>query len=76
VAEALAKMRRDGERAIARRLAKAQKDGDLSKSVDTKALASYVTAVLHGMTIKARDSGFQRKLESIARQAMASWPAG
>jgi TetR/AcrR family transcriptional regulator, copper-responsive repressor len=74
VAETLAAMRRAGEKAIAERLARAQREGELAKSVNVKALAAYVSTVLQGMTIKAKDGASRRELESIATQAMDAWP--
>jgi AcrR family transcriptional regulator len=74
VAEALSAMRLAGERAIADRLARAQREGDLAKSVNVKALAAYIATVLQGMTIKAKDGASRRELEAIAAQAMEAWP--
>ena len=74
VAQALVAMRRAGEAAILERLTRAQREGDLPKSAHVKALAAYVTTVLQGMTIKAKDGATRRELEAIAVQAMEGWP--
>lgn len=74
VRAALAGLRREGEQAIASRLRTAQRAGELADAVNVKALAAYVTTVLQGMTIKARDGASRRELEAVARYAMEAWP--
>lgn len=59
---------------IADRLERAKKEGELAQTVDSEALATLVTALLHGMAMQAK-AGFSRKtLERAAEQLLASIP--
>jgi AcrR family transcriptional regulator len=61
--------------AIAARLRKAQKAGDLPQAADPRALADYTFAVLTGLSTLARDGGTRRQLRATADVARQSWAA-
>jgi AcrR family transcriptional regulator len=64
-----------GERAIADRIAADVTAGRLPRDTDSPGLASFVVAIMHGMSARARDGAGRTELEGIAAQAMRAWPA-
>jgi len=48
--------------------------GELPEGTDLDALASYVSAVLAGMSSRARDGATREDLAAIAAVAMRAWP--
>ncbi|MBX7452185.1 TetR/AcrR family transcriptional regulator [Mycolicibacterium sp. 3033] len=67
--------RRDsGREAIARRLRRAQKTGDLPATADVAALTDYVDLVLRGLSALARDGASRRQLRAAADIALKAWP--
>jgi AcrR family transcriptional regulator len=71
----LADTRGEGEESLRQRLDRAVKEGDLPLEADTRRLAAYVTTVLHGLSIQARDGASQAELDAIVDCAMAGWDA-
>jgi AcrR family transcriptional regulator len=63
-----------GVAALQKRLARAQREGDLRKDVSAADLARYVWTTLHGMAVMAADGVTSAQLERVAAIAMASWP--
>lgn len=57
------------------RLDRGVRDGDLAATADTERLASFLVAVLRGMSGCARDGGSTDDLLGIAASAMAALPA-
>lgn len=57
------------------RLTTARKDGELPADADPRKLASYFTAVMHGMSQRARDGATAAELTDTAELAMGAWPA-
>ncbi|WP_019143510.1 TetR/AcrR family transcriptional regulator [Aeromicrobium massiliense] len=57
------------------RLDRGVRDGELAAAVDTDRLASFLVAVLRGMSGCARDGGDVDDLRGIAETAMAALPA-
>ncbi|UUZ81345.1 TetR/AcrR family transcriptional regulator [Paenibacillus sp. P26] len=73
---ALINARADGEASLRNRFERAKQEGDLPETTNCAALAAYVLAVLHGMAVQAK-AGFSRDmLESVAEQALSTWPTG
>jgi AcrR family transcriptional regulator len=71
----LAARRATGEAMIRERLQQAKKQGDLPANADPQALASFVSAVIQGMAVKAASGGASRKdLRAIADTALCAWP--
>jgi AcrR family transcriptional regulator len=73
VREHLAARRRDRMAELARRLRQGVREGDLHAGVDAEAVAAYYTAVLQGMSVRARDGASQAELDRTAELAMAAW---
>lgn len=73
VRDFLAKARREGVKNLKRRLDRGVKEGDLPKTTDTASVAAYISTVLQGMSVQARDGAKRADLERIARQNMAIW---
>ncbi|ORJ47694.1 TetR family transcriptional regulator [Kluyvera intermedia] len=69
------RMRAAGFSLLKTRLEQAQKQGDLPGSVDIEALTRLYVSIQQGMSIQARDGASREILLSIARSAMALWPA-
>lgn len=69
----------DAQREILRqrvqdRLDRGVRDHELPETVDTAQLASFLVAVMRGMSGCARDGGTLDDLRGIAATAMAAWP--
>ncbi|KAA1379949.1 TetR/AcrR family transcriptional regulator [Aeromicrobium fastidiosum] len=59
---------------LARRIARGIDEGDLPASVQPDELASFVVAVMRGMSGCARDGGTADEVRAIARTALAAIP--
>ncbi len=57
------------------RLTTAQQQGELPATADPRKLAAYFTAVIQGMSQRARDGATAAELTDTAELAMAAWPA-
>lgn len=73
---ALAGQRLAAQQAIAERLARARREGELPAGLDAKTLAAYFSMVIQGLAIQARDGASLKTLQALARLAMQAWPAG
>ncbi|EQB31387.1 hypothetical protein M529_14660 [Sphingobium ummariense RL-3] len=71
--EILRSTRASGFDILKRRFDEAVADGDLSASVDTDKLSSFVQTVQSGMAIRARDGASRAELEAVAGMAMVGW---
>ncbi len=60
--------------AIHQRLIRAQTEKELSKDVDTAALAGFYATMMNGLAIQIRDGVPRATLESVVETAMAAWP--
>ncbi|QGZ40092.1 TetR family transcriptional regulator [Pseudoduganella flava] len=75
VRQALIEFRADGEALLRQRFERAREEGDLPPTANPEALAAFLMAVTHGMSVQAK-AGFDRaKLLAVAEQALAAWPA-
>ena len=74
VRAALTSIRRQIELALRRKAAADSKSGNLAPETDVAALAAFTVATIQGMSVAARDGADRRKLERIARTALAAWP--
>jgi hypothetical protein len=61
--------------AIASRLQKAVETGDLPPGTDALALARYLSAVIQGIAIQARDGATADELFTVVDVAMDRWPS-
>lgn len=57
------------------RFEQARREGDLPADVQPAALAHYVMAISHGMTVHARGGATREELRSVAEVAMRIWPS-
>lgn len=74
IRRALIDARAGGEAALRERFERAQAEGDLPATASPSALAVFVLAVLHGMAVQAK-AGFSREvLDTVADQALSTWP--
>jgi len=58
---------------IERRLERGVAEGELPAGVDTAALASFVTTVIDGLAIQARDGATRKTVRFAVSCAMAAW---
>nr|WP_221383338.1 TetR/AcrR family transcriptional regulator [Actinoplanes polyasparticus] len=56
-------------------LTTAQQHGELPATANPRRLATYFTAVMHGMSQRARDGATAAELTDTAELAMTAWPA-
>ncbi|VWX51323.1 TetR/AcrR family transcriptional regulator [Novosphingobium sp. 9U] len=66
--------RASSQAAMVERFARAKAEGDLPESVDPKALASCLTTVLGGLSIKAQDGTTRPELEATVDAFLSMWP--
>ena len=71
----LAAIRRRIESLLCAKIEEARKRGDVSRDSDASVLASYIMAVIQGMSTLARDGASQETLLAVAGQTMRSWPS-
>ncbi|GIE35329.1 TetR family transcriptional regulator [Actinoplanes italicus] len=57
-----------------KRLTSARQAGEIPATADPRKLAAYFTAVMHGMSQRARDGATGAELADTADLAMAAWP--
>jgi AcrR family transcriptional regulator len=57
------------------RLARAQREGQLSHAVDPAALASYFNTVMAGLSVQAKAGAERDALLRVVDEAMRGWPA-
>ncbi|WP_052849958.1 TetR/AcrR family transcriptional regulator [Streptomyces avicenniae] len=65
--------RREGDEALTRRLEQGVRDGDVPAGTDTAAASAFLGAVLHGMSIRARDGATRAELERTAETTLTAW---
>jgi AcrR family transcriptional regulator len=70
-----ARLRRGGRESLRRRLEQGIADGDVPAGTDAGRVAAFYTAVLHGMSIEARDGASRKALHAIVDTAMDAWDA-
>jgi AcrR family transcriptional regulator len=66
--------REAGEAALRRRLQRAQAEGDLPAKSSPADLAGFITAMVHGMSIRAAAGASRAELHRIADTALRAWP--
>jgi AcrR family transcriptional regulator len=70
----LIRRRKQGELLLRGRFQRAQKEGELGKTINVKNLARFYTAVLQGMAVQAAGGASRRGLEGLIETAMRAWP--
>lgn len=74
VAAEMSARRARAEGAIRARLLRAVDKRQLPPTADVKGLAAYLTAVIQGMSVQARDGASFRRLNDIVSHALRAWP--
>jgi AcrR family transcriptional regulator len=62
------------EKALAKRFARAVKEGDLPRQINPADLAGFIVTVLRGMAIQSASGATADQLKRIANTAMRAWP--
>jgi len=75
VQDAMVKRRSDVEAMVRERIERGIRDGELPADTDAAALAGFYVTILHGMSIRARDTCNRDDLLAVASSAMRAWPA-
>jgi AcrR family transcriptional regulator len=75
VREALAERRRTQTASITKRLKQAVADGELKPDTDTQALGDYYAALMHGLSVHARDGVPKKRLLALNTLALQSLDA-
>ena len=70
----LASRRAAGEEELRLRIVRGQAEGDVPAHVDAAQLASFFTAVLQGMSVKARDGASRAELDAVVDAALRALP--
>lgn len=73
--ELLRDLRTGAGRAIARRIKRGVREGDVPRATDVESLAAFVTAFMHGLSIQARDGASRTLLNAAVDRAMLAWDA-
>jgi AcrR family transcriptional regulator len=74
IAAHLRDLRGAGVRALEDKIKVAVRAGELPARTDARALATFYSAVLKGMSAQARDGAARSDLEQIAEAALRAWP--
>ena len=72
----VAARRTAAEVALRRRLQRAKREGDLSKTADPAELARYVMTVVRGMAVQSAGGATRGQLRRVAQIALRAWPKG
>lgn len=63
------------KQALLERFERAKQEGDLPAHVDPIGLASYLTAILQGMSVQAGAGASRAELEQLVETCLATWPS-
>jgi hypothetical protein len=74
VKQVLIDWRKRGEALLEERFRRAQKEGDLKRSLDPGDLARYVSALLTGLGVQAANGASRRQMSHIVDLAVSSLP--
>jgi len=73
--EHLHRIRVEANRAIAARIKRGIREGDVRRGTDVDGLATFVTALMHGLSVHARDGASRASLNAAVDRAMQAWDA-
>jgi hypothetical protein len=74
IRDELARCRAASVEALARRIDRARRAGELPSTVNATHLARFYWTVLNGMAVGASDGTTTAQMREVAAQAMAAWP--
>ncbi|MFC0204610.1 TetR/AcrR family transcriptional regulator [Novosphingobium soli] len=75
IREHVAARRASSEAALVERFERASAEGDLPQGVDPKAMASCLTTVLQGLSVKAQGCACSSELQGTVDAFLAIWPS-
>nr|WP_255595694.1 TetR/AcrR family transcriptional regulator [Lysobacter sp. BMK333-48F3] len=73
--EELAAHRAGIEAGFRERIERGQREGDVAAEADAAALAKFLSTVVQGLSIQARDGADAAQLRDVLRTALRAWPA-
>jgi AcrR family transcriptional regulator len=73
--EHLHRLRLASYRSIADRIRRGMREGDVPPGTDADGLATFVTALINGLSVLARDGASRAALSSAVERAMRAWDA-
>jgi AcrR family transcriptional regulator len=76
VQAAVADRRHDTEQLVARRLQRAQREGDLPADARPADLARYLATVAHGLAVQGAGGATAAQLRRVIDVALLAWPKG
>lgn len=59
---------------IVKRMQRSVDEGDFDKPVDAQAIATYLTAVVQGLSVQAGAGASRQELATVVEQTIAMWP--
>ncbi|WP_309082776.1 TetR/AcrR family transcriptional regulator [Chelativorans sp.] len=71
----VAQNRQEGRERMRQRIERGKQEGDVPKEADAAAVAGFYTAVLHGLSVEARDGARPEALAAAVDCATAAWDA-
>ena len=74
VKRAMIDWRRQGLKRLEERMRRAQKEGDLTRDVDPKDLARYISVVMNGLAVQAVNGATQPEMNRTVKVALRSMP--
>ncbi|HZC23535.1 MAG TPA: TetR/AcrR family transcriptional regulator [Candidatus Binatia bacterium] len=74
VIRAMIDWRRQGLKILEKRMRQAQKKGDLSRDVNAKDLARYISVVMNGLSVQAVNGATRTEMNRTVRMALQSMP--
>jgi len=63
------------KRTVAARIRRGIREGDVPRDADADGLAMFVTALMHGLSVHARDGASRAALNAAVDRAMLAWDA-
>lgn len=71
----LHRIRLETNRTIAARIKRGIREGDVPRGTDAESLAMFVTALVHGFSVQARDGASRAVLNAAVDRALCAWDA-
>lgn len=68
-------LREQTRQLVLTRFDRARREGELPESADVQNLAAFITTILQGLSIQARDGADRERLMAIVQGAMVAWDA-
>lgn len=75
VSAQLHRLRLETCRTIATRIKRGIREGDVPRGTDADGLGMFITTVLHGLSVEARDGASRATLNAVVDRALRAWDA-